>query len=203
MLLKFTFVMNFNNNIMNMKCKVQKDYSSDTVLFSAIKSGDEHAFSRFYDKNLTSLYNYGAKFTSDAELLKDCIHDVFVKFYIKRNDFSHIENLGSYLFISLKNKLCDESRRRVHTSDKEVETLNVYSGFDTENDFLDAEMEFVISNKIKLLLSKITPRQREALTLYYLEEKDYKEICMIMNMNYQSVRNLIHRGLLKLRKICA
>ncbi|MCI6550774.1 MAG: sigma-70 region 4 domain-containing protein, partial [Prevotella sp.] len=35
--------------------------------------------------------------------------------------------------------------------------------------------------------------------LYYMEEKPYDEICRIMQMNYHSVRNLVHRGMLRLR----
>ncbi|KAB5206918.1 sigma-70 family RNA polymerase sigma factor, partial [Bacteroides thetaiotaomicron] len=42
-----------------------------------------------------------------------------------------------------------------------------------------------------------------ALTLYYIEEKKYEDICEIMNMNYQSVRNLMHRGLTKLRSLAS
>ena len=48
-------------------------------------------------------------------------------------------------------------------------------------------------------MSHLTRRQRQAITLYYLEERKYDEICHIMQMNYHSVRNLMHRGMLKLR----
>ncbi|KAA3691685.1 sigma-70 family RNA polymerase sigma factor, partial [Bacteroides salyersiae] len=34
-----------------------------------------------------------------------------------------------------------------------------------------------------------------------IEERKYEDICQIMNMNYQSVRNLMHRGLSKLKTI--
>ena len=54
---------------------------------------------------------------------------------------------------------------------------------------------------VKQLLVQLSPRQREVLTLYYLEEKKYEDICVIMNMNYQSVRNLMHRSLTKLRSL--
>ena len=54
---------------------------------------------------------------------------------------------------------------------------------------------------VKHLLGQLSPRQREALTLYYIEERKYEDICEIMDMNYQSVRNLMHRGLTKLRAL--
>ena len=55
--------------------------------------------------------------------------------------------------------------------------------------------------KVKYLLAQLSPRQREALTLYYIEEKKYEDICTIMDMNYQSVRNLMHRGITRLREL--
>ena len=50
------------------------------------------------------------------------------------------------------------------------------------------------------LMNHLTRRQRQAITLYYLEERKYDEIWNILHMNYHSVRNLMHRGMLKLRE---
>ena len=49
-------------------------------------------------------------------------------------------------------------------------------------------------------MKSLTRRQRQAITLYYLEQRKYEDICQIMHMNYHSVRNLVHRGMLKLRE---
>ncbi len=170
-------------------------------LLSLLQSGDINAFSRLYDLHVNMLFNYGCKLTTDKELLKDCIHDVFIKIYNKRMDLGEIANLKSYLFISLKNKLCDESRKRTNYSDLQVEDLNSVATENVENDYISLEMESVSNEKVKYLLNQLPPRQKEALTLYYIEEKKYEDICMLMDMNYQSVRNLIHRGILKLRSI--
>lgn len=52
-------------------------------------------------------------------------------------------------------------------------------------------------------MDELTPRQRQVLTLYYIEQRKYEDICDIMQMNYHSVRNLVHRGMLKLRAAVA
>ena len=70
-----------------------------------------------------------------------------------------------------------------------------------ECDYLTKEKELSIKCKVTFLLNKLTSRQREAVTLYYIEERKYEEICEIMDINYQSLRNLIHRSLTKLRTI--
>ena len=178
----------------------QTNHSTDTLLAS-FQAGNMAAFSQLYNLHINVLFNYGLKLTIDKELLKDCIHDVFVKMYTKKEELKHVENFKSYLFISLRNRLCDEVRKRLYVSDAKVEELNPVSCEDVENNYLEREREHVNNKLVKHLLAQLSPRQREALILYYIEERKYEDICQIMNMNYQSVRNLMHRGLSKLKTI--
>lgn len=164
-------------------------------------SGDDKAYAELYDMYIQMLYNYGLKLTSDQELLKDCVHDVFVKVYLKRNDKNAIKNLCSYLLISLKNRLLDEFRRQTFTTPNEVEEYEYRrAAEDVERDYICQERSLFQTEQVAHLMQNLTRRQRQAITLYYLEERKYEEICKIMQMNYHSVRNLMHRGMLKLRE---
>lgn len=84
-----------------------------------------------------------------------------------------------------------------------TETLlaSFQAGKDVEEDYVEEEQQKNDFSLVKHLLGQLSPRQREALTLYYIEERKYEDICDIMDMNYQSVRNLMHRGLTKLRAL--
>ena len=180
----------------------QTNHSTDTLLAS-FQAGNMAAFSQLYNLHINVLFNYGLKLTIDKELLKDCIHDIFVKLYTKKDELGTIDNLRSYLFISLKNKLCDELRRRMYMSDTAVEEVSISTPTDGEDDYMEEEQRKNEFSLVRRLLDQLSPRQREALTLYYIEEKKYEDICEIMNMNYQSVRNLMHRGLTKLRSLAS
>ena len=180
----------------------QTNNSTDTLLAS-FQAGNMAAFSQLYDLHINILFNYGLKLTIDKELLKDCIHDIFVKLYTKKDELGTIDNLKSSLFISLKNKLCDELRKRMYMSDTAIEDVNAVAPTDVEDDYMEEEQRKNEFSLVKRLLDQLSPRQREALTLYYIEEKKYEDICEIMNMNYQSVRNLMHRGLTKLRSLAS
>ena len=178
----------------NLKLRTQQ-------LVTAFCAGNDKAFAELYDMYVQMLFNYGLRLTSDQELLKDCIHDVFVKVYGKRNDKNAINNLCSYLIISLKNRLLDEFRRQTFSTPNEVEEYEYRRATDdVERDYLNNEHATMQSIKVAHLMKNLTRRQRQAITLYYLEERKYDEICGIMNMNYHSVRNLMHRGMLKLRE---
>ena len=114
------------------------------------------------------LFNYGSKLTQDQELLKDCIHDVFIKVYSKRDERNSINNFGSYLIISLKNRLLDEFRRHTFTTEDAVEDFEYrYSTADVEHDYLSQEKQDIQSITVAHLMQNLTRRQRQAITLYY------------------------------------
>ena len=116
----------------------QTNNSTDTLLAS-FQAGNMAAFSQLYDLHINILFNYGLKLTIDKELLKDCIHEIFVKLYTKKDELGTIDNLKSYLFISLKNKLCDELRKRMYMSDTAIEDVNAVAPTDVEDDYMEEE----------------------------------------------------------------
>ena len=52
---------------------------NDKEIWNRFKLGDEDALKVIYDNHLSTLYNYGLKFSKDHELVKDCIQDFFSK----------------------------------------------------------------------------------------------------------------------------
>lgn len=190
------------NNYQKRTVHVNSDAETAELLIQ-FREGSDHAFSKLYNAYVNLLYSYGCRLTTDMELLKDCIQEVFVKIYNKRLELDTVANFKSYILISLKNKLCDESRKRVNLSDVSVDELDVISSDNVEKDYIANEKEMLDNLFVTKLLNQLSPRQRKAIILYYIEERKYEDICVIMEMNYQSVRNLIHRGITKLRTCAA
>jgi DNA-directed RNA polymerase specialized sigma24 family protein len=62
----------------------QEDKIAEKVLWEKFLLGDDKAYALFYNKYIEELFSYGMRFTSDRELKKDCIQDVFVKIYSNR-----------------------------------------------------------------------------------------------------------------------
>jgi RNA polymerase sigma factor (sigma-70 family) len=54
-------------------------------------------------------------------------------------------------------------------------------------------------DKVIHLLNQLTPRQRHAIYLHYFENLKFETIAQIMEMQVQSVRNSISRGLQAMR----
>lgn len=181
----------------------EREEAAQTLL-AAYRQGDQNAFMSLYDMYAEMLLNYGLCITSDKELVKDCVQDVFIKLISKSQDLQ-VTKVTSYLLISLLNRLLDEFRRKNYMTETAVEDIRISSTTveDVENSYILDESSLNNVRKVQILMDELTPRQRQVFTLYYIEQRKYEDICDIMQMNYHSVRNLVHRGMLKLRAAVA
>ena len=68
--------------------------------------GDHDAFSWLYNEYVQMLFRYGLRFTSDSELIKDCIQELFVTIYKNRKRLGTPPvNVKVYIFVSLRDNL--------------------------------------------------------------------------------------------------
>jgi len=174
---------------------------SDLNLWRRLKKGEEEALKECYDMCVSNLFNYAKKFTNDNELIEDAIHDLFVLIWQKRENLTDTDSIIKYLCVSLRRELI----RRIN---KAHDTMSFETKENKEFDFALTIEDLIIreetdaehSDKLKFALSSISHRQKEAIYLKYYEEMSYEQICEIMDINYQSVRNLISKGIIEMRK---
>ncbi|MDR1558010.1 MAG: sigma-70 family RNA polymerase sigma factor [Tannerellaceae bacterium] len=172
----------------------------DTVFWEKFVSGDDEAYAYFYQKYVKVLFSYGMRFTSDRELVKDCIHDVFVELYSKRPNLRHVNQIQAYLFISLKNELYT-----IFQKDKIVYYIDMQEpvfciDYTTEEHLIAEEQEIEEQKKLRRILDSLTPRQKEVIYYRYIQGMELDEICKLMEINYQSLQNLIQRSIKKIKK---
>jgi RNA polymerase sigma-70 factor (ECF subfamily) len=169
--------------------------------WDAMREGDEQAFSWLYDRYFKLLYNYGRKIGTSEAALEDGIHDLFVDLWRFRKTLSSTTSVRFYLYRSLRRRLMrNDSRNSYFTSDGSIiEDALKASTPSSEENLIDEEDNHQRIYRLKKLLSDLSPRQYEALILRYYDEMAFDEIAAILNVNEQSARNLVQRGLLQLR----
>lgn len=170
-------------------------------LWERFVGGDDKAYAQLYNLYIDDLFAYGMHFTTNRESVKDCIQEVFVTLYKNRSRRKEIENLKYYLFTSLKNELFALFKKSVEQY--QIETIEpVFNAeYSVEDILVEAETNRYNQERIKEVLQSLTPRQQEAIYYRYVEEMSYEHIGKLMQMNYQSVRNLIHRSIQKARDV--
>ena len=174
----------------------------ETLLWQSFKSGDRNAFARVLDLYYPLLLNYGIRLENDREFVKDCLHDLFLEIWNRRQKLDEVHHLKSYLLTSLRRKLLRESRRlRWFREAKEVSDDYTFEvQFTIESYLIRNEIQHEDLKKLQLNLDKLTKRQREIIYLRFYQELEYDEISRIMEINYHSAVNLIYEALKLLRK---
>lgn len=172
---------------------------NDAELWSKVLNGDMTALSLLYKQNYNLLFNWGIRFVSDEEFVKDCIQDVFVKICSSRK-LSSTPYVRSYLLTSLRNMIFDRvasSHDDVSISEQLFEIDDNDSGIELL--FKDDDDSRMQGRRLVMAYNSLTYNQRVSVYLRYVRGLSYKEIAAVMEMNPQSAMNLVSRALKSLR----
>ena len=166
-------------------------------------AGNNKAYSSIYDLYAKDLYAFGLSLRAKTELIEDAIHDVFVEIYTHRQNLEKVENLKFYFLAAFRNRLFFLLKKESFTSGiTEKDTLRLEEK-DFEELWIEKEEDTEKELLVKHLLSELNQNQREALYHRFVEGLSCEEIAILMKINYQSAKNLIHRSLLKLKSVAA
>lgn len=173
----------------------------DELLWADFVSGNDESYRVIYVSYIQSLYNYGCHFTADEHLIQDCIQDLFIDLYNYRSRLNKTDNIKIYLFVSLKRKILKylESEKK-RNSLKSDEFSFEYSLLSENSD--ESELKEVRIQYLEKAMKSLSARQKEAIYLKYVAGLSYEELCNVLSMNYQAARNLVYRGMEKLRESC-
>jgi len=176
--------------------------SDERLLWLKFLNGDDQVLSLIYLQYSNSLFDYGCRFTKDSDLVKDCIQEVFCNLLRTRKNLSETDNVKFYLLKSLKRKIL----REIQKSGKKLVSINdqdysfellLRNNIDEHLNELNEEKQQALSEA----LESLTDRQKEAIYLRFNRGLEYDEISVLLNLNYQSARALIHRAIEKLREV--
>ncbi|MCG6191332.1 sigma-70 family RNA polymerase sigma factor [Maribellus maritimus] len=173
----------------------------DSYLWERFRKGDDKAFYSLYDLFFDSLYSYGLHFTRDKDLVKDCIHDLFLDLYKYRERLSETDNIHFYLFRSLRRLIYKDQVKKVSLlSDEQILLQNDISVMTFEDDLIASEIEDENHKILTEVMKELSDRQREGLSLKFEQNFSYREIAGILGISVESARTSIYRALKELRK---
>ncbi len=164
--------------------------------------GSEKALADIFLQHHDDLIRYGLKLTKSTPMMEDCIQDLFFKLWKNRANLQVVRIVKPYLFRSLRNHLVDslELQKQRITQDLDEETVYHFDLTYHAKDFFSEDSDDENLDRVIDALNLLTPRQREVVYLRFFENLDFEAIAKVMEMNVQSVRNVLHRGLLTMRK---
>ncbi|WP_367915364.1 RNA polymerase sigma factor [Leadbetterella sp. DM7] len=174
---------------------VKRTELTDTQWWIEMKQGDEAALGILIKKHFNALLNYGYRFVKDEDFVKDCVQEIFIELWQRREKISTPDSVKAYLLSSVRKKVLRENyRQQVFREEPDFGGVSDRTGaFDRSAEWVLIENETVseLREKVKRSINRLSKRQQEVLYLQYFQNLSREEISEIMNINLQSVSNLI------------
>ena len=145
------------------------------------------AFSQIYETYADLLFSYGMRFTSNREIVRDTLQELFIKLYKNRKNLSTTDHIKFYLFCAFRHQLQNELAKVIPSVDiTECETT-----FTLDQSALDQliydEKELNRQKKLNQLLNDLPVRQKMVIQYRFIEGLKYEH-------------NLLQRALNKIRE---
>lgn len=186
-----------------MKTRIlQANLVDDNTLWNDLILGDEKSFSLLFERYYSDLVSYGNSLSPFAEKVQDCVQDVFTDVWVYRSSLQSAVVVKAYLLSSVRKRIARlYERDHIFRKTASTDDIAFLLEFSVENDLLDDD--YATKEKVthlNKLLNELPARQKEALYLRYHQALSVEQIAKMLDVNYQSASNLLHRGLLTLRK---
>ena len=165
----------------------------ESELWDLFREGNHVAYTQLLKKYSNSLFNYGYRICQDREFLMDCIQDVFYELWKRRDKISATPSVKWYLFKSIRTRIFHE-QSKWNRVDELPGNYHFLVEFNIESKIIDDVDFFELSFKIKNIMNALPTRQREILYLRFYEGYDFDQIAGMMEINKQSVHNLLQKA---------
>jgi RNA polymerase sigma factor (sigma-70 family) len=176
---------------------------ADLQLWSRFKEDDREAFAAIYQQHILQLITYGLRLCPDQDLLKDQIQELFVELWNSRKNLAPTRSVKFYLFKALRYKLIRLEKNRYLSRHSARIALNLDSSLQDpiETSIIENESRASQAASLRLAIKSLSLRQQEAIQLRYFQGFTHDQIAELMDLNYQSVSNLLHRALFRLKEV--
>jgi RNA polymerase sigma factor (sigma-70 family) len=176
---------------------------NDKEVWREFKNGNESAFAQIYSQHVKMLYGYGMKLVKDVDIVEDCIHDLFIELWGRKEHLGDTDSVKLYLLKALKRKMIrvvSRHRNNLNYTTSITDEYDLDIVFPHETLLIVNQLNDEQEERLKQGMSKLTESQREIIYLRFYANLSYEEISSLLLINYQSVKNLMFRSMKALRK---
>ena len=172
-------------------------------LWKSMLAGDNNAFIAIYETHYQSLFAYGFSISTDRDLTKDCIQELFLEIWNTRSKVNKdVIDIRSYLFTWLRRKIGKELNITSSHQQKDFFATEE-TGF-SECSYEELLVAFQQSEenkeKVRKALKHLTKKQMEIIRLRFFENLSYSEIALQTSLSPRTVYNFVYEALKNMKE---
>lgn len=177
------------------------DKISDNALMLKVKAGNLDQLGLLYERHHGALFGYFYHLTGEAALSEDHVQTVFYRILKYKHTYQGKGKFVYWMYRMARNVFKDHFRKKnplFRAKDVEDYAGSLEDGTRNAQGSLEDLQETAL---LEQALAQLKANKREALVLSRFQGLKYKEIAKIMGCEEGTVKSLVHRALIDLRKI--
>jgi len=172
---------------------------TDTELVNNYQeSGNLETLATLYQRYMEQVYGVCFKYLKQPEDARDAVMQIFEELTVKLKKHQ-VENFRSWLYTVARNHCLMQLRTPRNLKTIHLTEDGVYSEAGMHLNGVPEQEENL--RKMENCLQTLAPEQKQAVELFYLQQKCYREIAVITGLEWNKVRSSIQNGRRNL-KIC-
>ena len=183
--------------LLNLLSRQRLKNKTDLELVELLRSGDMRAHGELFRRYEFKIYGVCLKYFKDVEMAKDSLMNLF-EVLPQKLIKAQVENFGGWIYQVAKNEclmvLRKKKTHKLPTSEIQLE--------DTSEESLKmAELNEKQLSILEESIEELKPDQKKCISLFYLEQKSYKEIENLGIYTLKEIKSHIQNGKRKLKLI--
>ena len=175
----------------------------DDVYVHKTVEGDAEAFNELVNRHHSKIYGLAYRMLGNREDAADATQETFLEAYKSIKAFRFQSQFGTWLY-RIGINTCQQYIRKLQSHDhkltaytREAEISGIASDEDSpERSTLKDEQNEIVQGAINWL----PPKQREVVTLYYMQHLKYREIAEVLNCSEGTVASRLNQALKNLKR---
>jgi len=177
------------------------DKNDISILLPLIASGDEAAFSRFFDHFRPNIYTTVLRITKDEWLAEEILQDTFVKTWMSRKTLTGIENVENWLYKIARNVTYTALKR----SFREKQQFNQMARdsitlFYPEAEYKERDEQF--HSLMEVAISRLPPKQQETFRLIKQSGLKREQVAAKLDVSAETVKWNLDQAMRSVRAYC-
>ena len=167
---------------------------TDEEIALAVQRGETEAFGILAERYEAKISRYARKFLFGTEDIKDLVQEVFIKTFVNIKSFDPERSFSSWIYRIAHNVFINAIKKNVREKilffDFDLLFPHPTARETADGDLKNEELRQMLDSG----LNQLSAKYREALILFYFEDKNYKEIAEILEIPAATVGVRLRRG---------
>ncbi len=179
---------------------IRKIFSAETdreLVEQYRNGGDMNVLGELYNRYMELVYGVCLKYMKEPEEAKDCVLNIFEELVTKLKKYE-VDNFKGWVYQLSKNYCLMKIRSdKKYPAQVDADVMHLSENIHPDNG-MEKELDL---NSMEYCIEQLPGDQKQAIQLFYLKEKCYKEIAETISIDINKVRSFIQNGRRNL-KIC-